>query len=474
MPASFAFSDLQIILIMGIFVALAAVLLGKVNGKEPPQQLRFRKYLHILACGACTVSAALLSQQQLLIPAVLIAEMVLLYLVIKRDFFTINGEKSYGIVLFPLAFLVLLLLFPHPKDKVFIVGPMGFLALCDAMAALVGMRFASRHFILTGDKKSWQGAVAFWVTGIAWMLLLRFWGFQTDTVTWVFLAGAAGISGIAACAELMGSKGRDNLWIPLITVWLLYVWSQQASVTFVSTMWLSFLLIPAGILACYRKWLSASGTVAALFLGMTILISGFSLWPMLLFFLTGSVLSKLPGGKSSDAKSGKARDHIQVFSNGGVALILAIANSVKPLPVWEYLYIISAAVACSDTWSSEIGQRFSKTAFDLRRFRLVPAGLSGCISVQGTLAAIAGAACIAVFANSREQMFAVLLWGFAGSLLDSLLGAFLQARYGQEIQHDMGVGKPTQGFAAISNDVVNALSSAGIAGIAAMGLLLNQ
>lgn len=456
-------SDIQIMMLLGVAVMAASFVMGYLSKKNPAQRLQLRKYLHVLACGTCTLCAALLHETQWLIPAVIIAEIALIYLVLKRDFFTINGERSYGIVLFPLAFLVLLWLFPTQEEKLLIVGPMGFLAFCDAAAALVGMRFAHNYFVLTGDKKSWQGAVAFWLTGMCWMMLLRYWGFQKDISLWVYLAGAAGISVIAAGAELMGSKGRDNLWIPLITAWLLYVWTQQEASAFIFTLGLSFALIPAGIVTYRRKWLSASGTVAALFLGMALLISGFSLWPMLVFFLTGSLLSKLPGAKSSDVKSGKPRDHIQVFSNGGVALLLAMANTIQPAPVWEYIYLVTAAVACSDTCSSEIGQRFSKTALDLRRLRMVPAGLSGCISLPGTLAAVGGAACVAVFAETREQIPVILLWGVCGSLLDSLLGAFFQARYGGEIQHDTGVGAPTHGYAMITNDMVNALSGLGVA-----------
>lgn len=457
---------------MGILVAGAAVLLGYLSGKEPAQQLQFRKYLHILACGACTLCAGLLSNPQALIPVVIVAEIILLYLVFKRDFFTIKGEKSYGIVLFPLAFLLLLLLFPQPQDKVFILGPMGFLTLSDAMAALVGMRYAKRYFILTGDKKSWIGALAFWVTGMLWMLLLRLLGYQESLSLGLYLLGAAGISAIAASIELMGSKGRDNLWVPLFTAWLLFIWVQQDATDFVRILWISFALIPAGIVAYHRKWLSFSGTVAALLLGITLWLSGFSLWPMLVFFLTGSLLSKLPGGNSSDTKSGRARDYIQVYSNGGLALLLAIAHSIWPQPIWGYLYLIQTAVVCSDTWSSEIGQRLSKKAFDLRRWRIVPAGLSGCISATGTLAAFVGAACIALFAENKEQMLTLLLWGVAGSMLDSVLGAFFQARYGKELQQDHGDGKPAQGFAFITNDAVNALSSLGIVALAALFFLL--
>jgi uncharacterized protein (TIGR00297 family) len=468
MPNACAMPDIQIISILGVIVAAAAVVLGYLSGKEPAQQMQFRKYLHILACGACTLCAALLSNPQLMIPAVVIAEIILLYLVFKRDFFTIKGEKSYGIVLFPLAFLLLLFLFPHPQDKALILGPMGFLTLADALAALVGMRFAKRNIVLTGDKKSWIGAVAFFVTAFIWMWVLRALGYQETVSVWVFLAGAVAISGISAFVELMGSKGRDNLWIPLVSAWLMYLWAQRDAMDFVVSLAYALALVPAGIFAFYKKWLSFSGTVAAIFLGIVLWVAGFSLWPMLVFFLTGSLLGKLPGGKSSDIKAGKARDHIQVYSNGGLALLLAVAHSIKPLPIWEYLYLISAAVACSDTWSSEIGQRFSKRAFDLRSLRWIPAGLSGCISGVGTLAAIMGAACIAAYGANQAQMLGILLLGFAGSVLDSVLGAFVQARYGKEVAQDTGEGKPNKGFARVTNDVVNALSGLGIAGLAAL------
>jgi uncharacterized membrane protein len=58
--------------------------------------------------------------------------------------------------------------------------------------------------------------------------------------------------------------------------------------------------------------------------------------------------------------------------------------------------------------------------------------------------------------------------GFAGSVLDSVLGAFVQARYGKEVAQDTGEGKPNKGFARVTNDVVNALSGLGIAGLAAL------
>lgn len=460
--------DIQIISVLGVVVAAAAVVLGYLSGKEPAQQLQFRKYLHILACGACTLCAALLSNPQLMIPAVVIAEIILLYLVFKRDFFTIQGEKSYGIVLFPVAFLILLILFPRPQYKALILGPMGFLTLADAMAALVGMRFAKRYFILTGDKKSWIGALAFFVTALLWMWVLRALGYQQEISLPAFLFGAVAISLIMAAVELMGSKGRDNLWIPLVSAWLLYMWLQSDATEFLYAMGYALALIPAGMVAYYKKWLNLSGTVAALFLGMVLWVAGFSLWPMLVFFLTGSILGKLPGGKSSDKKAGKARDYLQVYSNGGLALLLGIAHSIHPLPLWENLYLISAAVACSDTWSSEIGQRLSKRAFDLRSLRWVSAGLSGCISGVGTLAAIMGAACIAAFGKDQAQMLEIVLWGFAGSLLDSVLGAFVQARYGKDIAQDTGEGKPDKGFAPVTNDVVNALSGLGIAGLAAL------
>ena len=64
--------------------------------------------------------------------------------------------------------------------------------------------------------------------------------------------------------------------------------------------------------------------------------------------------------------------------------------------------------------------------------------------------------------------FGILLLGFAGSVLDSVLGAFVQARYGKEVAQDTGEGKPNKGFARVTNDVVNALSGLGIAGLAAL------
>ena len=172
-----------------------------------------RKILHIVAVGACAVATTTVAPQ-LLLPIVAVAEVALIILVatgsLMRDE---TGRPAWGIIWFPLAFIVLLL---SKLDPSIVAFSMWTLAICDPAATITGKLMNRDTYQLTGDQKSLPGNVAFFVS---FLLLSYFLGPDIESFTLMAIC-AMGI--ILAAAEAVGSKGLDNLTVPLFTAFLLH------------------------------------------------------------------------------------------------------------------------------------------------------------------------------------------------------------------------------------------------------------
>lgn len=227
---------------------------------------------------------------------------------------------------------------------------------------------------------------------------------------------------------------------------------------------LGFLLSSLIAWLAYRAGtLQPSGAWAALFSGGLIFGLGGLPWAVLLlgFFISSSALSRLFSrrklAQAENFAKGSRRDAGQVFANGGLGAGLALvyawlvgvvwladlpAGLWRIAPAWPWLAFAGAMAAVNaDTWATELGV-LSRTAPRLiTTGRQVAAGTSGAISLAGTLASLAGAAFIGLLAlpfhlaAGIEPLPALALLGataaagLLASLIDSLLGATLQAIY---------------------------------------------
>jgi uncharacterized membrane protein len=142
--------------------------------------------------------------------------------------------------------------------------------------------------------------------------------------------------------------------------------------------------------------------------------------------------------------------------------------------------VAASFAACNaDTWASEIGILSKKAPISLITFKPVSPGLSGGVSPLGLLASLGGSALVALtyglyqFAAGNSgvllwlQIGIITLGGLLGSILDSLLGAAIQAKYisletGEITEKPTNNNQPNQlvsGFAFVNNDFVNFASS---------------
>jgi uncharacterized protein (TIGR00297 family) len=449
--------------------------------RQPAHALAARKLLHIAGVGAVAVAPIYFIEKSWLV-LVLLAASVILAVAVSRQWLRVDvhARKSWGIAIFPLAAAILLLLYAR-LDVARVLYPMLVLTLADAAAALVGSRFSGGAVYLNGSKKSPMGSLAFLgCTLLIYMVLpgvlqgfhpywqLSLAGERGGAVPWITVLALALV---LTHTEAVSGGSWDNLSVPLMAAWLMGMLPQLAGhvVAWVIPVWAGF--GGAAFLAYWRKWLSPGGAATAWLLGWVVWLAGgwASVGLLAVFFVSGSLLSRLPtvGQAVADGKQGKPRDGMQVFANGGVAMLCLMAYGIAPHPGWLFLFAVSVAVSTADTFSSEAGLRFGKKTYNLAGFGPVPAGLSGGVSVVGTLAGAAGALLIAVVANYMGIGHAawVAVGGFAGMLLDSLLGSLWQAKYRQPAGHFAdepflpGQGKPHKGFAWFTNDVVNLISN---------------
>ncbi len=205
--------------------------------------------------------------------------------------------------------------------------------------------------------------------------------------------------------------------------------------------------------------LSLSGAAAAALLGTLVFGLGGLEWAILLvaFFASSSALSRVAKRRKAEIEEkyskGARRDAGQVLANGGAAGGFVLLHTLFPAAGWPWLGFVAAlAAANADTWATELGVLSPGQPRLITSGRPVERGTSGGVSLAGVAAAFGGALLIGLLGGLFFPGSAVLafggtpnelpqssmivgitllvgLAGLAGSLVDSLLGATLQAVY---------------------------------------------
>ena len=246
------------------------------------------------------------------------------------------------------------------------------------------------------------------------------------------------------------------------------------------------------LLARRARALSIGGAIAATVIGTLALLAGWR-WAVLLilYFVSSNLLSRLGAERKGDRtqgviEKGGERDAMQVVANGAVfALAAALAVVAPEHPTrWVALGVGALAESASDTWATEIGTLLGGIPRSITSLAPIAPGMSGGVTAAGTIAALTGAAFVALVASALGWPMRVALASFfggvVGSTLDSVLGATLQLRRrcdrcGADTEravHDCGATtRPVGGIHWLGNDMVNLVCGAA-AGLLALGMTI--
>ena len=245
------------------------------------------------------------------------------------------------------------------------------------------------------------------------------------------------------------------------------------------------------LIAYAAKSLTGGGAIGAFFMGLVILwtlgSAGFLL--LFLFFISCTVVGKISKKIRSSQrgevaeKKGHTRDLMQVLANGLMATIAALFWSVSLEIKASIMFGAAVAEATSDTFAGEIGRLSKQKPVSILTFKQVPVGLSGGITPLGLLAAFLSSALIGLcwylwFVDSTVTgAILVSTTGFAGCILDSVLGAGVQGIYydskskqfSEDKEKDGRQLELSRGIRWVDNDVVNLMSNI-FAGVFALGM----
>ncbi|KAJ1999432.1 hypothetical protein GGI04_001199 [Coemansia thaxteri] len=270
-----------------------------------------------------------------------------------------------------------------------------------------------------------------------------------------------------------------------------------------------------------RRSLSKSGALAAVFIGLSTASNDNILFTVVLlaFFISSSFWTKYHAQAKArlDSTHAKAsqRGWKQVMCNGCVGAVISLVyqcnfdgrrpeelsleeRKFMTLLIWGYVGFYSCCAA--DTWASELGTLSSNWPVLITTLKAVPPGTNGGISKLGIMSSFAGGAAIGLAADVALWMqyfgayrsgmlpkipYSILgsLLGMLGSLIDSMLGATVQASYvvekrvvsdlsANELKHIKGASL-VAGRDILSNNMVNVVASVTTSAIAiALQMLL--
>jgi uncharacterized protein (TIGR00297 family) len=356
-------------------------------------------------------------------------------------------DAGSGIVLYPISVLLLVLIFPNRLDIA--AAAWAILAVGDGMATIAG-RHLGWGAIPWNRNKSYAGTLALFICGGLAGSLAAWWCRPNVTPTpdmWFSLAAPLAAALVAAFVETIPTRLDDNLSVPGSAAGVLWALSLvREDLVGPALAAGAQSILPATVVNVAVAWLghragmvTSTGAVAGLIIGIAIAVTtGWPGWILLLAtFLAASLSSRLGLRRKTllgiAEERGGRRGAGNAIANTGLAAIAAIL-SVSSGERDQALLAFSAALAAggSDTIASEIGKAWGRHTYLVTTFRRVTPGTSGAVSLEGTVAGIAGACLLAAIAVlvgliPSSVLLAVVAGATIGSLAESLLGATLEA-----------------------------------------------
>ena len=434
---------------------------------------RSRKIVHLaFGCGALALRYLWWWQAAVVAAAALACNLLLLPSVAGQLYRP--GERprsaSSGIVLYPASVLLLILVFHDRLDIA--AAAWAIIAIGDGMATLVCRRLG-RQRLPWNAEKSIPGTIALFVCGAVAGVFVAWWCRPNVTPQpdlWFSIAAPLVAALVAALVETIPVKLDDNISVPAsaaAALWALsLVRSELLWPAILTAGQIIILATAANIVVAWAGYrasmVTTAGAITGAFIGTAIAAAtGWPGWTLLLAtFLAASISSRL-GLRRKMAlgiaeERGGRRGPGNAIANTGlatVAALLAVSTFHRDLALLAF--VTALAAGGSDTMASEIGKAWGRRTYLVPTFKRVAPGTSGAMSIEGTIAGVAGATLLGALAAAvglipSSALVVVVAGATVGSLAESLLGATLEAP---------GI---------LNNDMLNFLNTAIAAGAAVL------
>ena len=418
-------------IVITIFIVYAAALISLKFLKIKSEKFRYitRKSVHLVT-GLVLFFLTYHFEKQTILMLILAGTLfsIITYKFSRFSFIHTTSGTSLGTLFYPIGLLASHLLLYNMPDYYFRLTLM-ILTVSDTIANLFGEISTQKinfRFTIFSEEKSIFGAAGFALS--AFVLHMIFLPGQPE-IYYIFLSVIAAVN-----FEIISARGSDNFSIPAGCS-LFFLLTHEKSFSLV-TLIILIPLLACGTVMLYKKnVLTRYGSIAAYMLGIFLITLPGRAWiiPVLVFFLTSVIFTKINGRMNRKQEDTNRRNIWQVFANIFFAVISAALYLMTQNNIFIFFYITLVATVTADTWASEIGPVFSKRCFSISDFKLKNSGISGGVSLPGTAAALSGSFIISVlsyylfFSNIDYTMVALLsLSGFAAVFVDSLLSAFLE------------------------------------------------
>ncbi len=381
-----------------------------------------------------------------------------------------DARRGYplGIVIYPVAVLLLILAFPARLDIA--ASAWGVMACGDGAATLVGRRCGRRRLPWNPDK-TFEGLVAFIAAGGAAGVFLSWWTAPalTPAPGLAFTLAAPIVAAFAAgLAETLPIQLDDNITVPVVAgsvLWLCSLMTGEAWLANRAEVGTN--LVPAllvNTVAAVAGWrlgtVRVSGMLGGWAIGVAVYASlGLPGWALLFAtFGVAAVTSKL--GLTRKALLGIAEERGgrrgggNAFANTGLAAVAAVAAVTTPFHQGAALAFVAAlATGGGDTVASEIGKAWGGRTYLPLTLAQVRPGTPGAVSLEGSAAGVIGALVLAAFGAWLGLVPWWMVWAatagaISGSVVESALASTLEASR------------------IVNNDVLNFINTASGAAVA--------
>ncbi len=457
--------------IYSLLYGVACLLLALVAYKLGLDKKYTRKIVHILVGFEWLILYLFMGASIHFVAVCLIFTALVMFAYFSKSMPMISSdsENAAGTVYYCISMTLMAIVSLFIKDAILSFGVAVFCtSFGDGFAGVAGQSIKSHNPKLYQNKTLFGMLVNFAFSFITALVFVSVFDFNADFRYMILVAS------ISAEIELFVGKGLDNIALPLGIFTASLIALEYPGIYFYLLPILITPLIVYVVLA--KKWLTRGGVACALALDLftSLAFGNFGFVFILLFLVGGTLMDKL---KKRDREmlavesSKSARSFSQVFANAFAPIVCAILFLFTHVEIFELAFYVSVIEAFADTSASAFGV-FSKNTYDIYRLKKCKKGISGGVSLVGTLSALAVCLLMAMLVFicrpvSISKCALISLAAFIGIFIDTLFGSIVQVKYrcsacGELTERNECCGSSCEkhsGITVIKNETVNFISS---------------